>query len=124
MHTGSTKDEPVIEPSKVERRRSLFGSSVIVNTIETRPKKNETSAATVECPKETKEKSTIQKYRVGTKFFQHFHFHGWFMGKIVSFQPQTGFYNVLYEDGDVEELDDECELDECKLQPDGWPSTC
>ena len=116
MHTTSTKDEPITEPSKVERRR-LLGPSEIAYTIETRPK-NETSAAPVEYPKETKQKSTIQKYRDGTKFFKHFRFHGWFMGKIVGFQSKTGFYNVLYEDGDVEELD-ECELDECKLQPDG-----
>lgn len=115
IHTGSIKDEPVTEPPEVERRRSL-GSSEIVNTIETRSE-NETSAALLECPKETMEKATIQKFRVGTKLQKHFHFHGWFMGEIVNFEPETGFYNVLYEDGDVEELD-ECELDECKLQPD------
>jgi len=52
---------------------------------------------------ETKELN--EKYRVGTKFQKYFGVHGWFTGEIVSFESETGFYKVRYEDGDVEELE-------------------
>jgi hypothetical protein len=107
VETNHTKDVPTIEPRNVDRQPTVAPSET-TNANESRSKNGAS----------TNSEEIVQKFSVGTKLQKNFKFHGWFTGKIISFDAKTGFYKVQYEDGDVEDLE-ECELIECKILSDG-----
>jgi len=51
------------------------------------------------------------KYAMGMYVRKEFPPHGWFTGKVISYEPPSKLYKVRYDDGDVEELG-EAELEE------------
>ena len=53
------------------------------------------------------QKQAPQVYPIGTKFSKVFDGHGEFEGTVESFNAKIGWYHVVYEDGDEEDLDSE-----------------
>jgi hypothetical protein len=56
------------------------------------------------------------RYQEGTKIKKLFYGFGWFEGTVESYDDETEFYTVTYEDGDREELDEE-EVFEVLMDP-------
>ncbi|CAB9508230.1 C-5 cytosine-specific DNA methylase [Seminavis robusta] len=54
--------------------------------------------------KNKKKKPKTAKYAIGTRFWKSFGEHGNFEATVASFDAQTGFYRLTYDDGDQEEM--------------------
>jgi len=109
----NSDEDAILAESRVEIRQSV-ASSKKISTIQTQSK-HKSSVASPHCLKGIEKKTLHPKYDVGTKFEKYFHSHGWFIGTVVAFGSESGFYSVRYEDKDTEELE-EFELDKCKIQ--------
>ena len=53
------------------------------------------------------EKRSHPKYDTGISIKKEFNLYGWFTGTIIAYDSETAYYKVRYEDGDIEELEEE-----------------